>query len=106
MSDFCGAELTLMKSRNAGESFDEYPVSLISEATISYLSGMTGGEKEFEVERFRPTLLLSGCEPHEEDSWLGKGLLLGGQAPAPAHLARPALRDNDARSSGSRRPGA
>lgn len=77
LSDFCGAELTLMKSRNAGESFDEYPVSLISEATISYLSSMTGGEKEFEVERFRPTLLLSGCEPHEEDSWLGKGLLLG-----------------------------
>ena len=77
LSDFCGVELTLMKSRNAGESFDEYPVSLISEATISYLSSLTGGKKEFEVERFRPTLLLSGCEPHEEDSWLGKGLLLG-----------------------------
>ena len=33
LSDFCGVELTLMKSRNPGESFDEYPVSLISEAT-------------------------------------------------------------------------
>ena len=77
LSDFCGVDLTLMKSRNAGESFDEYPVSLISEATIEYLSSLTGGKKEFEVERFRPTLLLRGCEPHEEDSWLGKGLLLG-----------------------------
>ncbi|MCY4652372.1 MAG: MOSC domain-containing protein [Dehalococcoidia bacterium] len=77
LSDFCGVDLTLMKSRNAGESFDEYPVSLISEATVSYLSSLTGGKKEFEVERFRPTLLLSGCEPHEEDSWLGKGLILG-----------------------------
>ena len=77
LSEFCGVDLTLMKSRNAGESFDEYPVSLISEATVSYLSSLTGGKKEFEVERFRPTLLLSGCEPHEEDSWLGKGLILG-----------------------------
>jgi uncharacterized protein YcbX len=77
LSDFCGVELTLMKSRNPGESFDEYPVSLISEATIEYLSSLTGGEKEFEAERFRPTLLISGCEPHEEDSWLGKGLLIG-----------------------------
>ena len=77
LSDFCGVELTLMKSRNPGESFDEYPVSLISEATIEYLSDLTRGEKEFEVERFRPTLLIGGCDPHEEDSWLGKGLLIG-----------------------------
>lgn len=77
LSDFCGVELTLMKSRNPGESFDEYPVSLISEATIEYLSSLTRGEKEFEVERFRPTLLIGGCDPHEEDSWLGKGLLIG-----------------------------
>ena len=77
LSDFCGVKLTLMKSRNPGESFDEYPVSLISEATIGYLSGLTGGEKDFEAERFRPTLLMEGCEAHEEDSWLGKGLLIG-----------------------------
>ena len=77
LSDFCGAKLTLMKSRNQGQCFDEYPVSLISEATIDYLSGLTGGEKEFEVERFRPTLLIGGCEAHEEDSWLGKGLMIG-----------------------------
>ena len=76
LSDFCGAKLTLMRTRNPGESFDEYPVSLISEATIAYLSDMTGGEKEFEAERFRPTLLIKGCEAHEEDSWLGKGLLI------------------------------
>lgn len=77
LSDFCGTSLTLMKARNPGECFDEYPVSLISEATIEYLSGLTRGEKEFEVERFRPTLVIGGCEAHEEDSWLGKGLLIG-----------------------------
>ncbi len=77
LSDFCGVKLTLMKSGNPGESFDEYPVSLISTATIAYLSGLTGGEKEFEAERFRPTLLMEGIEAHEEDSWLGKGLLIG-----------------------------
>ena len=77
LSDFCGVNLTLMKPRKAGECFDEYPVSLISEATIAHLSGLTQGEKEFEAERFRPTLLIGGCEPHEEDSWLGKRLAIG-----------------------------
>ena len=77
MSAFCGVNLTLMKPYNPGECFDEYPVSLISEATIAYLGGLTRGAKEFEAERFRPTLLIGGCEAHEEDSWLGKGLVIG-----------------------------
>ncbi len=77
LSDFCGASLILVKARNPGECFDEYPVSLISEATIAHLSALTGGAKKFEPERFRPSLLITGCEAHEEDAWLGKGLLIG-----------------------------
>lgn len=77
ISDFCGEKLTLMKSDAPGACFDEYPVSLISRATIDHLSGMTGGAKTFEAARFRPTLLIADCAPHEEDSWLGKGLLIG-----------------------------
>ena len=77
LSDFCGSKLTLMKSDTPGACFDEYPISLISQASIDRLSAMSGGAKVFEAERFRPTLLLSGCEAHEEDSWLGKGLSIG-----------------------------
>ena len=31
------------------------------------------------MERFRPTFLIDGCEPHEEDAWLGRGLSMGDQ---------------------------
>lgn len=77
LSDFCGARLTLMKTDAPGACFDEYPVSLISRATIDRLSEMTGGAKTFEAARFRPTLLIANCPAHEEDMWLGKGLLIG-----------------------------
>ena len=30
-----------------------------------------------DVCRFRPTFLLENCEPHEEDSWIGRTLCIG-----------------------------
>ena len=77
LSSFCGADLTLMKTKNVGACFDEYPVSVLSQASIDYLTGLTGGAQSFRVERFRPTFLIDGCEPHEEDTWLGRGLRIG-----------------------------
>ena len=77
LSEFCGADLTLMKPDDPGACFDEYPVSLISEASIANLSDHTNGAKRFEARRFRPTLLIGGCDAHEEDDWLGKGLAVG-----------------------------
>ena len=79
LSSFCGADLTLMKTKNVGACFDEYPVSVLSQASIDYLTGLTGGTQSFQVERFRPTFLIDGCGPHEEDSWLGRGLRIGDQ---------------------------
>ena len=55
LSSFCGAELTLMKTKNVGACFDEFPVSVLSQASIDYLTGLTGGTQPFRVERFRPT---------------------------------------------------
>ena len=79
LSSFCGADLTLMKTRDVGACFDEYPVSVLSQASIDYLTGLTGGTQSFRVERFRPTFLIDGCGPHEEDTWLGRGLSIGEQ---------------------------
>ncbi len=77
LSDFCGADLNLMKTRDAGACFDEYPISMLSQASLEGLTDRTGGARGFEVERFRPTLLIDGCEAHEEDTWLGRGLKIG-----------------------------
>ena len=77
LSEFCGVELRLFEADRPGACFDEYPVSIISQASIDHLTGLTHGTKSFEPERFRPTILLDGCDPHEEDSWLGKGVQIG-----------------------------
>ena len=78
LSEFCGAELTLVKSDSEGEGFDEYPVSLLSQASIEYLGNMAQNGSKVEYRRFRPNLLLDGCDAHEEDTWLGKEVMIGG----------------------------
>ena len=77
LSSYCGADLTLVKTKDVGACFDEYPVSVLSQASIDHLMGLTGGTQSFRVERFRPTFLIEGCGAHEEDTWLGRGLSIG-----------------------------
>ncbi len=77
LSRFCGGPVRLVKTDDAGLSFDEYPISLLSQASIDLLSQKTGGVKEFEGRRFRPNFLLDGCSPHEEDFWLGGVITIG-----------------------------
>ena len=77
LSEFCGAELTLIKSDSEGECFDEYPVSLLSQASIEHLGNMAQNGSRLEYRRFRPNLLLDGCDAHEEDTWLGKDVMIG-----------------------------
>ena len=79
LSSYCGTDLALMKTKDVGACFDEYPVSVLSQASIDYLTGVTGGAQSFRVERFRPTFLIDGCGAHEEDTWLGRGLSIGDQ---------------------------
>ena len=84
LSDFCGANLALLKTDNPGECFDAYPLSLLSQASIDLLGEHQGNLAQAgaspaipEYRRFRPNFLLDGCDPHEEDSWLGKNLVVG-----------------------------
>ena len=77
LSRLCGGPVRLVKTEDAGLSFDEYPISLLSQASIDLLEQRAGGEKGFEARRFRPNFLLDGCSPHEEDFWLGSVLAIG-----------------------------
>ncbi|MFT6262052.1 MAG: hypothetical protein ACJA0E_001178 [Bermanella sp.] len=47
---------------------DGFPFLLISQASIDFLSEKVG--YELSVKRFRPNIVIKGCEPFEEDSWL------------------------------------
>lgn len=82
LSRLCGGPVRLVKTA-AGQSYDEYPLSLLSQASIDLLqnlaSGIPGNAPAFEARRFRPNLLLDGCAPHEEDYWLGGVIAIGPQ---------------------------
>ena len=85
LSQFCGEPVMLAASENPGQCYDEFPVSLLSRASLQRLEQQAEkldarpGEKSggFGVSRFRPTFLLENCEPHEEDSWIGRTLGIG-----------------------------
>ena len=77
LSDFCGQQVLLVKSDSPGVCYDEHPVSMLSQASVDYLREQSGGAAAFEGRRFRPNFLLGGCEPHQEDSWLGRVIGIG-----------------------------
>ena len=77
LSEYCGTQLALVKTEVAGVCQDAYPVSLLSQASIDYLSEVAQNGIMLEHRRFRPNFLLVGCEAHEEDSWLGREVAVG-----------------------------
>lgn len=77
LSSFCGSTVRLVKTDNPGTSFDEYPVSMLSQASLDNLGSRISGGPHVDSRRFRPNFLLDGCSPHEEDSWLGGVVRIG-----------------------------
>ena len=77
LSAFCGSEVRLVKTDFPGESFDEYPVSVLSQASLDFLKGRVNGAPMLEGRLFRPTFLLGNCSAHEEDFWLGGVIKIG-----------------------------
>lgn len=77
LSHFCGVPLRLIKSDIPCQSYDGYPVSIISQASIDQLSRESRMSKALDNRRFRPNFLIEGPKGHEEDLWLGKDLGIG-----------------------------
>ena len=79
ISEFAGQPATLMMSDLPCQVFDEFPVSLLSRASVEHLSGEMGMSQDqcLATDRFRPTLLLDGCEQHQEDGWMNRTLSIG-----------------------------
>ena len=79
ISEFCGQPAMLMMSDLPCQVFDEFPVSVLSRASVERLSAEMGMSDDqcLATDRFRPTLLLDGCEPHEEDGWMNHTLAVG-----------------------------
>jgi MOSC domain-containing protein len=77
LSDFVGAPMRLVKTEGPGDGNDEYPVSLVSLASVAELTTQGGREELMDPGRFRMLLELEGCSSHEEDGWLGRNVRVG-----------------------------
>ncbi len=89
LSRFCGQPVHLIASDSPGQAFDEFPVSVVSQASLERLNQerlsrerpteAAAGPVAFEGTRFRPNFLLAGCRPHQEDEWLSGLIQVGSQ---------------------------
>lgn len=65
------AKRRINREYNAGQDLvgfaDAYPILVASEASIEELNGRL--DSPIPIQRFRPNLVIKGCDPFEEDSW-------------------------------------
>ncbi|MBM3925373.1 MAG: MOSC domain-containing protein [SAR202 cluster bacterium] len=80
LSDFLRHPVLLVRSDYPGQSYDEFPVSLVSQASVDELvlrAKDSSISMPSDPRRFRPNLVIDGCIPNEEDSWIGKTIKIG-----------------------------
>ena len=81
LSQLCGGPVRVVRAGDAGQAFDEYPISALSQGSIDLLQRVAGGVPgrvpAFDALRFRPNFLLAGCGPHDEDYWVGGVIAVG-----------------------------
>ena len=61
-----------------GDAVDVHPVTLISSATLEHLRSVTPDGGRLDHRRFRMLVEVDGCDVHEEDTWAGRPVQLGG----------------------------
>ena len=77
LSAFCQRPVALVRSDQPGQCYDEYPISLVSQASVQELCRRAPPSASLDSRRFRPNFVLGGCQPHEEDEWLGGLVRIG-----------------------------
>ena len=77
LSELCGRPVLMVRSVQPGQCFDEFPISILSRASVGMLGQRAGTETGLDHRRFRPNFLVEGCGPHEEDGWLGRSVAVG-----------------------------
>ncbi len=76
LSEFAGQALRLVKATTPGSSFDGFPLSLCSTASLEALAG-AAGQASVDGRRFRQNIYISGASPHQEDEWVGREVRVG-----------------------------
>jgi MOSC domain-containing protein len=76
LSDYVGMELRLVRAGDDAHP-QSYPASIVSEASLDTLEESADLPGPLDDRRFRMLLTLTGCEPFEEDRWVGGDLRVG-----------------------------
>jgi uncharacterized protein YcbX len=78
VSDYVGRSVRLVKTDAPGQGVDRDlgPVTMLSDASLDEL-GRRAGRNAVDGRRFRMLIGIAGCEPHEEDGWLGRDVRVG-----------------------------
>jgi uncharacterized protein YcbX len=78
LTEFVGEEVHLVAADRPGDAVDVHPVTLISSATIEHLRSVTPDGGRLDHRRFRMLVEVGDCDVHEEDTWAGRRVRIGG----------------------------
>lgn len=76
LSEFVGRRVRLVWAEQPGSGCSHHGVSLLSDASVGELA-RSAGLGELDSRRFRMLIALDGCDPHEEDTWIGRLVAIG-----------------------------
>jgi len=69
--------VALVRPEAPGDANDEAPVSMLSSASVEELGRRAGRFEPVDSRRFRMLIQLDGCNPHQEDGWIGRRVRVG-----------------------------
>jgi uncharacterized protein YcbX len=78
LTRFVGRPTRLARVDRPGDATDVRALTLVSLASVEELSRQGGRDTRVDPTRFRMTIEVEGCAPHEEDRWSGRSVRLGG----------------------------
>jgi uncharacterized protein YcbX len=76
LSDFAHRPLRLVKATTGGTSFDGFPLSIASAASLSAVARAVGVDS-VDQRRFRQNIYINGTDAHGEDEWVGGEIQVG-----------------------------
>ncbi|HEY1331290.1 MAG TPA: MOSC domain-containing protein [Actinomycetota bacterium] len=78
LSAYVGRPVRLVRPDREGDANDVWPVSLLSIASAEELARRSGKPQPLDSRRFRMLIEMDGCSAHEEDTWVGRDVRVGG----------------------------
>jgi uncharacterized protein len=77
LSEYVGEPVMLVRCAREGAGNDEAAASIFSTASAEELARRSGSDRPLDSRRFRMLVEVAGCEPHEEDTWVGREVHIG-----------------------------